>query len=90
VSTLWRPSEAFPTQYGQSASELAASRKCRGEHMTDWVVIQRNMNASAFNGYRPQWSRYSAVRCDHAGCGRVWRTDADYVGNLPDARSDSR
>lgn len=86
MSTHFIPTKARPTQYGQSARELEANRKCKREHMTDWVVIQRNMNASAFNGYRPQYSDWSCLRCDSPGCGRVWRTKAAYVDNLPDAK----
>lgn len=48
-----------------------------------WVVIQRNGNASAFNGYRWQYSDYSAVRCRI--CNMVWRTKAGYVGALKDS-----
>jgi hypothetical protein len=48
----------------------------------NWVVLQRNGNASAFNGYRWQHSDYSCVQC-HA-CGFVWRTNARYVVTLQD------
>jgi hypothetical protein len=48
-----------------------------------WQVTARNENASAFNGYRPQWSAYSAVRC--TVCRAVWRTKAEYVKHLPNA-----
>lgn len=54
----------------------------------NWVVLQRNGNRSAFNGYRWQWSAYSACRCTR--CGAVWRTKAAYVRDLPDAREDQR
>jgi hypothetical protein len=68
-----------------TAESRARAAACRREHYGQWRVIAREGNASAFNGYRWQRSRYSAVRCFAAGCGRVWRTDAAYVAELPDA-----
>jgi hypothetical protein len=53
------------------------------EHKPHWYVTQRNGNASAFNGYRWQWSAYSRVRCPIDGL--TWRTKAKFVDNLPDA-----
>ena len=50
----------------------------------NWVVIDRNRNYSAFNGYRYDWSRYSAINC-HT-CGACWRTKAAYVGLLQDGK----
>jgi len=50
-----------------------------------WVVLQRNSRCSAFDGYRPMFSDYSAVQC-HA-CGTVWRTKADFVLSLPDGKN---
>lgn len=50
-----------------------------------WIVIQRNANASAFNGYRLTYSDYSAVQC-HA-CGHVWRTKAAYVTDLKNGQN---
>lgn len=47
-----------------------------------WVVIQRNGNCSAFNGYQWQPSDYSAIQC-HI-CGTVWRTKSKYVQQLKD------
>ena len=57
----------------------AACREAGHRH----VVVDRNCNYSAFNGYRRTWSRYSKVRCIDTRM--VWRTDADYVRGLPDA-----
>jgi len=62
------------------------SCKC-GEHKKPtaqrrWVVIQRNCNFSAFNGYRCASSDYSCLQC-HV-CGAIWRTKADYADRLPD------
>lgn len=85
MSTHFIPTKSFPTQYGQSADELAANRKCQREHYSDWVVIDRKCNYSAFNGYRRTRSAWSRVRCDSPGCGRMWRTKAAYVDGLPDA-----
>lgn len=50
-----------------------------------WVVLQRNGNASAFNGYHWTYSDYSSVQC--RVCGAVWRTKADYVFSLKDKSS---
>jgi hypothetical protein len=53
-------------------------------HRPFWVVLQRNHNTSAFNGYRRTPSEYSEVWCTVGGCSSVWRTKAAYVGELPD------
>ena len=52
-------------------------------HRPRWFVQEgrRNVNVSAFNGYRPQWSDYSEVWCPV--CPKVWRTKAKYVDDLP-------
>jgi len=55
------------------------SKKPVGERR--WVVIQRNCNHSAFNGYRQTFSDYSSVTC-HV-CAVIWRTKASYVNRLP-------
>lgn len=47
-----------------------------------WLVTRRNESCSAFNGYRPQWSAYSDVRCK--ACGAYWRTKASFVNDLED------
>ena len=52
------------------------------------VVVDRNCNYSAFNGYRQMWSRYSLIRCIDTGA--LWRTAAAYADDLPDARPDER
>ena len=49
-----------------------------------WVVVQRNCNHSAFNGYRWTPSVYSAVRC--TVCEAMWRTKARYVDVLLDGK----
>ncbi len=56
----------------------------RNDH-EDLVVIARNENHSAFNGYKRTWSEYSHVRCTRPGCYGDWRTKAKYVDHLPDA-----
>ena len=53
--------------------------KCDRKYL---VVVQRNLNHSAFNGYKPTYSRYSEVGCKL--CGTRWRTIARYVDSLPD------
>ena len=55
---------------------------CKGKDHRH-VVIQRNQNTSAFNGYRPTWSAYSEVRCVETRA--LWRTKGAYVDDLPDA-----
>jgi hypothetical protein len=45
-----------------------------------WVVVQRNGNASAFNGYRWQYSDWSLIWCQ--GCHALGRTKAAFVEQL--------
>jgi len=52
-------------------------------HRAFWWVRQRNCNHSAFNGGHRTTSDYSEVVCGAPGCGRVWRTKAAYVRDLP-------
>jgi hypothetical protein len=47
-----------------------------------WVVIQRNCNHSAFNGYHKTPSEYSDVYCQV--CRALGRTKARYVDLLKD------
>ncbi|MFD0393386.1 hypothetical protein ACFQ3Z_16265 [Streptomyces nogalater] len=54
-------------------------------HRPQWVVVQRNFNRSAFNGYRVTPSAYSLIRCTTVDCRKVWRTKAAFVNALPDA-----
>ncbi len=49
-----------------------------------WRVTRRNFRCSAFDGYRQMPSNASDVWCP--GCGRVWRTQAAYVSQLPDGK----
>lgn len=53
--------------------------KCKNR---DAVVMVRNGNYSAFNGYRFTPSDYSLVRC--RACDAQWRTKAKWVDNAPD------
>ena len=69
-----------------SAESRARTAACMREHREHWVVTQRHGNASAFNGYHWTPSDWSAVKCLADGCGRVWRTRAAYVDDLPDVR----
>jgi len=50
----------------------------------NWVVIDRECNYSAFNGYHYTYSEYSAVLCK--SCGVFGRTKAKYVDDLKDGR----
>lgn len=47
------------------------------------LVVARNGNRSALNGYHWTPSDYSAIYCLETGA--YWRTKADYVRRLPDA-----
>jgi hypothetical protein len=80
--THFVPTEAQPTQYGQSRQEREDTVLCLREHRASWVVLQRECNHSAFNGYRYTPSAWSDVQC--TACGRRWRTRAAYVRTLPD------
>jgi hypothetical protein len=62
---------------------------CMRGHRASWIVVHRNCNFSAFNGYSYTPSDYSLVLCDpgRGGCGRRWRTKAAYVDDLPDQGS---
>lgn len=51
-------------------------------HRPRWLVIDRNRNYSAFNGYRYTPSDYSSVWCPV--CNVSWRTRAGYVRDLQD------
>lgn len=81
--THFRPTEAQPTEYGQSRDERERTVTCMREHRASWVVVARRCNHSAFNGYHWTPSNYSGIKC--LDCGRYWRTDAGYVRTLPDA-----
>ena len=76
----------FQTEYGMSGQERADNLRCRREHRASWVVVMRRANRSAFNGYHWTPSDYSALRC--LACGRFWRTKAEYVDTVRDARRD--
>lgn len=47
----------------------------------NWVIIQRNCNHSAFNGYHETASDYSEVQCRICLCS--WRTKGAYTDVLP-------
>lgn len=49
----------------------------------NWVVLSRNCNYSAFNGYHKTYSEYSTVSC--LSCRAVGRTKAGFVHSLKDA-----
>jgi hypothetical protein len=55
-------------------------------HREKWYVPagRRNVNVSAFSGYRTRWSDYSDVICEV--CPALWRSKARYVDDLPTGR----
>lgn len=55
----------------------------RGDH-SGLVVVMRNHNCSAFNGYHWTPSAYSEVMCIRRGCRGMWRSKDKYVDHLPD------
>ena len=55
---------------------------------SEWRVLDRYCNYSAFNGGHRTPSEYSACKC--LRCDHVWRTKADYVGSLADATAAER
>lgn len=48
-----------------------------------WIVIKRNCNHSAFNGYHRTYSDYSTVFCTN--CHALGRTKANFVRYLKNA-----
>lgn len=64
--------------------KCAESKKPPAERA--WQVTQRHQRCSAFDGYHPRCSDYSAVRC--LVCHSAWRTKAKFVGALKDAPAD--
>lgn len=68
---------------------MSGGHACRCEESTKptaerlWVVLQRNCNHSAFNGWHQTPSRYSEIGCRR--CGSRWRTRAAYVNALNDS-----
>lgn len=76
------------TPYGMSDLEKARVRTCRRDHKGSWTVDVRNGNYSAFNGGRFTPSDYSQLRC--RSCGRVWRSNAAYIGDLPNTGNRER
>lgn len=67
------------------ACNSAGGEACRNPaHRSTWVVVDRECNYSAFNGYRQTPSAYSLIRCGEGGA--MWRTKAGYVDDLPDAK----
>lgn len=67
--------------YGMSAGEREYNRTCQREHPATWTVDIYHANYSAYSGGQRTPSDYSQVRC--GTCGRVWRTRAAYVEDLP-------
>lgn len=68
---------------------MSGGRSCACPARADkkrWEVVQRQQNRSAFNGYHATSSDYSSIHC--RACGRLWRSKAAYVRELPDARPD--
>lgn len=48
------------------------------------VVVQREHNRSAFNGYHYTPSYYSELYCQ--ACGKLWRSRGKYIVRLPDGK----
>jgi hypothetical protein len=48
-----------------------------------WAVVRRNEVASAFEGYRPRFSRFSDLFC--FACQSSWRSAGAYVAGVRDA-----
>lgn len=73
---------------------MAVSFGCKCEERAkppaqrQWVVINRNCNYSAFNGYHRTYSQYSLVMCKRCGC--LGRTNANFVASLPDGTLDDK
>lgn len=61
----------------------------RGDR-SDLVVIERNCNHSAFNGYHYTPSDYSEIMCMRPGCVGMWRTKAEYADTLPNGKIEDR
>ncbi|PCJ18297.1 MAG: hypothetical protein COA96_16900 [SAR86 cluster bacterium] len=54
--------------------------KCKPREV---MVVNRKGRCSAFDGYHPMHSDYSAVKCLH--CGHIWRSKAAWVDHMPTA-----
>lgn len=65
-----------------SAHNPCTCGRKRGDR-TDLVVLMRNHNCSAFNGYHWTPSDYSLGQCTRPHCTGMWRTKAAYVNTLP-------
>jgi len=63
---------------------VSFSCRCETKDKSNWVVIHRNHNHSAFESpkYAEHYSFYSTVYCTK--CGAIGRTKAKYVDELPD------
>lgn len=48
----------------------------------NWIVTQRHVSYSAFNGYHAKYSDWSTVRC--LSCGGHGRTKAKFVDKVRD------
>ena len=81
TSAYLTPDERLTRRLAAESRQRAAA--CRRDHFGTWRVLVRNANYSAFNGYHRTPSDYSSLRC--GTCGRCWRTNAGYVGQVPDA-----
>lgn len=72
-----------PTPAPSKPTACVEGKNGRVRHSGPLVVLTRNANRSAFNGYRHTPSAYSAVKC--MCCGRHWRSKGAFVDTLPDA-----
>jgi len=55
---------------------------CKCTDHSQWRVLDRNCNYSAFNGGHKTWSSYSGMLC--LACRCPWRSKSAYVRSTPD------
>lgn len=67
------------------SAHIACSCGRKKNDHADLVVVVRNGNNSAFNGYHWTHSDYSQIRCERKFCMGSWRTKAAYTAILPDS-----
>jgi hypothetical protein len=58
------------------------------DHRSNWRVVARHSQQSAFGGYQKRWSPYSEIVC--LSCLARWRTKAKYVKTLSNETNEER